>query len=191
MKTVFLSMFILCSSISMAQLTGTNTAIHQQEEVQKKIESNRQEVNNASVPANSPSAPTKVDTSTWGIDSNVRFEITNHLFGYSMIKESEQTLQGVKITGLLNLAYYKAEKKSATGRSQGRLVFGFEFPVYEISNRFTAFSGLGLTLGDRKAFYADAGVDFRIFEWFKIQAGVNWNTSYGSIAPQVSAGLVW
>lgn len=191
MKLILTYLAILISNVAFAQFTGTNTAIHTQEQVEKDRASAKQELNNAGTIPNSPSAPTKVDTSSWGIDSNVRFEITNHLLGYSQIVEDGQTLKGVKITGLVNLAYYSAEKKTATGRSKGRFVFGFEFPTYTLSNRFEVFTGLGATLGDHTALYADAGIDFRIFEWFKIQGGLNWNTGYGSIAPQISAGFVW
>lgn len=181
----------LLSNLSFAQFTGTNTAIQTHEQVELEKAKNRQEINNAGTTTNSPSTPTKVDTSSWGIDSNVTFEITNHHFGYSQIVEDDQTLKGVKITGLVNVAYYAAEKKTATGRSKGRFVFGFEFPTYTLSNRFEVFTGLGATLGDHTALYADAGIDFRVFSWFKIQGGLNWNTGYGSIAPQISAGFVW
>jgi hypothetical protein len=189
---IYCTFFILVfSNLAFAQFTGTNTAIQANEQVQQDKAKAQQEINNAVITPNSPSAPTKVDTSSWGIDPNVSFDITNHLLGYSQIMEDDQTLKGVKLTGLVNIAYYSAEKKTATGRSKGRFVFGFEFPTYSLTNRFEVYTGLGATLGDRTALYADAGIDFRIFSWFKIQAGLNWNTGYGAVAPQISAGFVW
>lgn len=185
----FIVLFI--SQSILAQMTGTNSPTHQQETLQKQIDSNRKDVNSAGTSPNSPSNPTKVDVSSWGIDSQTQFEISNHLFGYSTIIESGQTLKGVKITGFVNVAFYNAETLTETGRSQGRLVFGLEIPIYNFTNRLGAWTGLGLTLGDRQGFYLDLGVDYRIMSWFKIQAGANWNSKYGGLAPQVSLGFVW
>ena len=182
----------LISCVGFAQTTGTNTMIQNQERIEQQRQKDAQERANTAeaLKPNQKSAPTKVDTSSWGLDPNVTFEITNHLFGYSVIKEDNQTLQGVKITGIVNVAYYKAETLTDTGRSQGRFVFGFEFPTYDITNRIQLWTGLGGTLGDRKGFYLDVGIDYRLFSWFKFQAGANYNSAYG-IAPQASVGFVW
>ncbi len=192
MKLFLAAIVLLMSHSVFCQTTGTNTMIQNQEKIEQQRQKDAQERANTAeaLKPNEKSAPTKVDTSSWGIDPNVTFEITNHLFGYSVIKEDNQTLQGVKITGIVNIAYYKAETLTDTGRSQGRFVFGFEFPTYDISNRLQLWTGLGATLGDRKAFYLDLGVDYRLFSWFKLQAGANYNSAYG-IAPQASVGFVW
>lgn len=173
-----------------AQSTGTNIPIQQQEAIQKQRESDRREeaLRNDALAPNAKSTPTKVDVSTWGL-SDTKFEITNHLFGYSTIVQSDQTLQGVKLTGVMNLAYYQTEKKTETGRSQGRFVFGLEFPLIDLTNRINFWSGLGATLGDTKGLYLDAGLDYRIASWFKLQGGANYNS--GEFAPQVSLGFVW
>jgi hypothetical protein len=191
MKFYAFVILLLLSNISFAQFTGTNTAIHAQEQVEQDRAKARQESNNATITPNSPSSPTKVDTTNWGFTSTETYEITNHLLGYSQIMEDGRTLKGVKLTGILNIAYYSADKQLEAGRSKGRLVFGAEIPTYTISNRFEVFTGLGLSIGDYTALYVDAGVDFRLTSWFKIQGGLNWNTGYGSIAPQISAGFVW
>lgn len=191
MKPLFIAALLLVHASCQAETTGTNTAIHQREQVLKDIESNRRETSQAGTTANTPSTPNRVDTSSWGMDSGTRYDITNHLLGYSVIMEEDQTLTGVKLTGVINAAYYKAETTTSTGRSEGRFVLGFEFPVYDISRRLEAFSGIGATFGDRTGLYLDVGVDFYLTSWAKIQAGVNMNTGYGGIAPQLSAGLTW
>lgn len=191
MKFYALTIFLLVSNLSFAQFTGTNTAIQAKEQIELDRAKATQESNNATITPNSPSTPTKVDTSNWGFTSTETFEITNHILGYSQIMEDGRTLKGVKLTGVLNIAYYAADKQIEAGRSKGRLVFGVEFPTYTLSNRFEVFTGLGMTLGDHTSVYVDAGVDFKIFSWFKIQGGLNWNAGYGDIAPQITAGFVW
>lgn len=176
-----------------APTTGTNTMIQQQEAIEQRRAQDRQELNraaDASAP-NAKSAPTKVDVSSWGIDPNVKFEITNHLLGYSTILEKDQTLQGLKITGLINFAYYNVKKKVEDGsRSKARYVFGFETPIYDLTNRTPLWAGIGATLGDTRSIYGDIGLDLILTSWFKLQGGINWNGETG-FNPQISAGFVW
>lgn len=164
----------------------------EQEKIQQRRESDRQEeaLRKDALKPNEKYSPTKVDTSTWGIDKNLQFEITNHLLGYSTIIEPDNTLQGVKITGIMNFAYYNSNEKDKTGRSKARYVFGLEFPITEINRRIEFWGGIGATLGDHTAMYLDAGLDYRIASWFKIQGGVNYNTARG-LHPQISLGFVW
>jgi len=194
LKLLSAVMFLLCIN-SFAQTTGTNTQIHTQEAVEKQKAADRQEsanTNNALQP-NEKSKPTKIDTSRWGLDPNVNFEITNHLLGYSTISETEQSLSGVKLTGLINFAYYNVNKKNSNNtneRSKARYVFGIESPIEELTSRIILWGGIGATLGDARGLYLDLGLDFRIFSWFKIQGGANYNT-IGSLSPQISLGFVW
>lgn len=195
MLKVLLTFVFLFSIKTLAQTTGTNTQIHAQEAIEKQKAADRQEsanTNNALNP-NEKSKPTQIDTSTWGLDSNVTFEITNHLLGYSTITESEQTLNGLKMTGLVNFAYYNVNKKnsnSSNEKSKARYVFGLEAPIADLTRRLTLWCGGGATLGDAKGLYLDLGLDFRILTWFKLQGGMNYN-SVGSFSPQLSLGLVW
>ena len=113
--------------------------------------------------------------------------------GYSTISEAEQTLSGVKLTGLVNFAYYNVTKKNSTNtneRSKARYVFGIESPIEDLTSRIVLWGGLGATLGDARGLYLDLGLDFRVFSWFKIQGGANYNT-IGSLSPQISLGFVW
>lgn len=180
------------SSSSIAQTTGTNSAIQQHEAVEKQKQSDRQEqaLQSEAQKPNAKSSPIVVNTDAWGIDKNLRFDITNHLLAYSAILEPDQTLQGVKLTGLLNIAYYSVEKKTATGRSQSRFVFGLESPIVDFTEDIHFWAGLGGTLGDAKGFYFDAGLEYLPLSWFKLQAGMNYNSSTG-VYPQLSAGFVW
>lgn len=193
MKYILAPLFFCLISNAQTPTTGTNKAIHQQEQIQRQKDADRamDRLSDQVGKPNSPSTPTKVDTSTWGLDPDVKFEITNHLFGYSTLVESEQTLQGLKITGLVNLGFYSSSQKTATNRSQSRFVMGIEFPLFDITNRINAWSGVGLTLGDRRALYVDLGFDYRILNWLKVQAGANYNSDYGNVSPQVSIGYVW
>jgi hypothetical protein len=194
MPKILFTFLILFLTKTLAQTTGTNTQIHAQEAVERQKAADRQESANTSnaLKPNEKSAPTKVDTSTWGLDPNVRFEVTNHLLGYSTISESEQSLSGIKLTGLINFAYYNVKRNSNTSneRSKARYVFGFESPIQDLTQRITLWGGGGFTMGDARGLYLDLGLDLRIFSWFKIQGGMNYN-SVGSISPQLSIGLVW
>lgn len=188
------SVFILFLSLnSMAQTTGTNTAIQSHEKVENQKAADRKEqanTNNALQP-NEKSKPTQVDVSSWGF-SDTKFEITNHLLGYSTILDDDRTLSGIKITGAVNFAYYNVTEKdkAPNERSKSRYVFGVEFPMIELTNRITFWSGIGLSLGDAKGLYLDLGLDFIALSWFKIQGGANYNSDSG-ISPQMSLGLVW
>lgn len=180
---------------SYAQFTGTNTPSHQHEATEQQKAADR--IENAqredALKPNSKSTPTKVDTSTWGLDPNLTFEITNHLFGYSTILESEQTLSGFKITGFMNFAYYNVKKKNSDNsneRSKSRYVFGIESPIVDLTNRLILWGGFGGTMGDAKGLYVDLGLDYILTSWFKIQGGVNYNST-GLISPQISLGFVW
>lgn len=163
----------------------------QNEQTQKDIQQNRQEVNNAVVAPNTPSTPTKVDTSTWGLDSTTQFDITNHLFGYSTILDQDTAYDGVKLTGFFNLAYYSPRKENDGAKKKGRLVVGFEEPVWKISNRTALFLGGGFNIGHASGLYLDAGLDVYIFSWLKTQVGVNFATDNKHTSPQLSIGLVW
>jgi hypothetical protein len=189
-----LSFILLFFSIqSLAQFTGTQNSTHQHEATEQQKADDRIENANReqALKPNQKSTPTTVDTSKWGIDPNVQFEITNHLFGYSTIMESEQTLTGVKLTGLVNIAYYNIKKKEpTTERNKSRFVFGFETPMYDFTNRFHFWGGLGLTLGDAKGMYVDLGLEYQILSWFKVQGGFNYNSDGGTY-PQASLGFVW
>ncbi|MBL7543718.1 MAG: hypothetical protein JNL11_07865 [Bdellovibrionaceae bacterium] len=194
----FFAAMIMILSIgfnSLAQTTGTNTQIHTHESIEKKKADDRQESANTSsaLQPNQKSEPTRVDVSSWGLDQDLKFEITNHLLGYSTILETEQTLSGIKITGLVNFAYYNVTKKNLLNpneRSKGRYVFGIESPLMDLSRRFVFWGGIGATMGDAKGLYLDLGLDFRIFSWFKLQGGVNYHST-GNVCPQISVGLVW
>lgn len=188
MKFFFIfSVFLGVSSASAQNLNIQKTeAIERQREADRREEANRAEA----LKPNEKYTPTTVDTSKWGLDPNLTFEITNHLLGYSTIVESDRTLTGVKITGLINFAYYNTTEKSATGRSKSRYVFGGEFPLEKLSSRWTLWGGLGLTMGDVMAAYGDLGLELYITSWFKIQGGGNLNSARG-LNPQVSLGLVW
>ncbi|MCK6600068.1 MAG: hypothetical protein L6Q37_17020 [Bdellovibrionaceae bacterium] len=195
MRRLLFSMIFFFSFFSLAQTTGTNTQIHRQEAIEKQKESDRKEeaVRSNALQPNQKSQPTKIDTSSWGLDPNITFEINNHLLGYSTILESEKTLSGFKITGLINFAYYNVTKKetpSASERSKARYVFGFETPIADLTSRIVLWSGFGGTLGDAKGLYVDLGLDFRIFSWFKAQGGMNYNST-GTFSPQISLGIVW
>lgn len=190
----YFSIFVLFFSLnSIAQTTGTNTAIHTQEKIenQKATDRNEQANTNNALQPNQKSAPTKIDTSSWGI-SDTKFEITNHLLGYSTILDNDKTLSGIKMTGIVNFAYYNVNEKdkAPNERSKSRYVFGVEFPMVELTNRITFWGGLGATLGDAKGFYIDAGLDFIAMSWFKIQGGANYNSDSG-VSPQISLGFVW
>lgn len=189
MTKLMLIFAILLTSVANAQ--NTNIQQHEATERQKEADRNERANTAEALKPNEKYKPTQVDVGSWGIDPNAYIEITNHLLGYSTILENDQTLTGIKITGLVNLAWYNITKKSETqGRSKSRLVFGGEFPVYDITKRSLAWSGFGLTLGDVKSLYFDLGLEYRLANWFKIQGGVNYNMGVG-INPQISLGLVW
>lgn len=193
MQKFLILILIFSSSLSLAQFTGTQTSTHQHEATEQQKAADRIENANReqALKPNEKSKPTTVDTSKWGIDPNVQFQITNHLLGYSTIMESEQTLTGVKITGLVNFAYYNVKKKEATTeRSKARYVFGLESPLYDFTNRFHFWGGMGLTLGDARGLYVDLGLEYQILSWFKIQGGFNYNSDGGTY-PQASLGFVW
>lgn len=192
MRIFGIVLVLLLTATSQAQTTGTNTNIHQHEAVEQQKQADRQEQARQAeaLKPNASSSPTVVNTDAWGLDKNLSFDVTNHLLGYSTILEPDQTLQGVKLTGLVNVAYYAAEKKTATGRSQGRFVFGLEAPLIDLITDLRFWAGLGLTLGDAKGFYLDAGLEYQPLSWFKLQAGMNYNSSTGTY-PQLSAGFVW
>lgn len=141
---------------------------------------------------NSPSSPTQYKYDTSGIDSSVVFEINNHLLGYSVISNSDVSLSGIKVTGLMNVAYYSPSKEfdENGNETKGRFVFGFETPMIDITRQFAVFGGFGATLGDARGIYFDVGLDYRILRFLKAQAGFNYNTD-GEFAPQLSAGLTW
>jgi hypothetical protein len=192
--TNYFSIFVLFFSLnSFAQTTGTNTAIHSQEKIenQKAADRNEQANTNNALQPNQKSAPTRIDTSSWGL-SDTKFEITNHLLGYSTILDDDRTLNGIKITGIVNFAYYNVTEKNQTPgeRSKSRYVFGVEFPMVELTNRITFWGGIGGSLGDAKGLYADLGLDFIALNWFKLQGGANYNSDTG-VAPQLSLGFVW
>lgn len=193
MKRLLAAAILLTSLNSFAQTTGTNTQIHTQESIERQKAADRQERANTenALKPNERSLPTKVDVSSWGL-SDTKFDITNHLLGYSTILDSDKTLSGVKITGIINFAYYNITKKNAdpNERSKARYVFGFETPFVDLTSRIVLWGGLGGIMGDTKALYADLGLDFILFSWFKIQGGMNYTTT-GSLAPQISLGLVW
>lgn len=158
-----------------------------QDSQNRQIELNRAE--EASRP-NERSTPPRVNVNSWGIDQDMTFEITNHLLGYSTVLESGNTLQGVKFTGFVNLAYYSPTEEKDGKRKKARFVFGVEAPVYDLSKRSGIFAGVGATLGDATGIYFDAGADYHLANWFKLQGGLNYNLATG-LYPQLSLGFTW
>lgn len=82
------------------------------------------------------------------------------------------------------------QKKMMGLEKKGRFAFGFESPFFNFTKSTAIFGGIGATLGDAKGLYLDAGFDWRVFEYFKLQAGMNYNSD-GDAVPQLSAGLTW
>lgn len=184
----FFTIITLFSSIAFSQV---NMSEHEKVEQQKSKD--RQEMRNTeeALKPNEKYNPTKFDTGSLNIDPNLQIEITNHLLGYSLIMEEDRTLNGVKLTGLMNVAYYNVtEKNESSTRKKGRLVFGLEFPVMEVSQRIGIFTGFGGTLGDATALYLDVGTDIYATSWFKIQGALNYTSGKG-IGTMINAGFSW
>lgn len=183
---------VILTIASLNSYAGPNDSVlTPREQTQQDIPKNRQEINNATITPNSSSAPTRVNTDSWGLQSTGVFEITNHLVGYSTIVDKDYTFDGVKITGFFNVAYYSPRKENDGTRKRGRFVFGLEDQLLNISNRTAWFLGGGMTFGDHTALYVDTGLDFILLPWFKTQLGVNDNTGAGGVSPQVSLGFTW
>ena len=181
--------FLLSNQAVMAQNSSQLTDREKQLQDAEKNRNEMKQLDQITKP-NDPYSPTKVDTKSWGLDENVSFEITNHLFGYSTIMDKDYTLQGVKLTGLVNLAFYSPDKENDGTRKKGRFVFGMEFPTFDITRRLGVYTGVGLTLGDTSSMYLDAGLDLLLTSWFKAQGGLNYNFSRGA-ATQLSIGFTW
>lgn len=168
-----------------------DSQLTEREQTQQDIEKNRQEVQNAGTPKNSSSTPTKINVDSWGIDSTARFDITNHLFGYSTLLDQDTAFDGVKLTGFINLGFYSPRKNNDGTRKKGRIVMGFEEPVWDITSRAALFLGGGATFGDHTGLYLDTGFDFHLLSWAKAQAGLNYATGSGHVSPQLSIGFTW
>lgn len=189
LSLTFLSVCIFGQVIAMAGPNDSNLTTREQQVLDQ--QKNREESARTSdaLKPNERSSPTKVDVSSWGL-SDAQIAITNHLFGYSTIMDPDYTLQGVKITGLVNLGFYAPNKNNDGERKKGRFVFGMEFPTIDLTSRSDIFFGAGLTMMDASSGYIDAGIEYHILSWFKAQAGVNYNFARKA-AGQASLGLTW
>jgi len=188
MKTLILTLFLSLNAF--AQYGAQNSSgFTEREKQQQQVERNRKEVNDSYVGPNQKSSQTQMPN--LNIDPDLSFQISNHLLGASTILEKDKTLTGVKLTGVLNLAYYniKYKEEPLSNKKKGRLVFGVELPFYDFK-RGSAFSGVGLSLGDSQGMYVDLGADYYLTSWFKVQGGLNWNSNIG-INPMISLGFTW
>lgn len=187
MKTKIIILTLITSFWAIAQYGQQNTSGYtEREKLQQTIEQNRKEINNSSIP---PNPKNNQQTPKFNIEDNgVRYEITNHLFGYSIISEKDQSLSGIKITGFLNIAYYNVKIKD-NNKSKGRLIFGIESPVVDFK-RSSIYAGGGMTIGDVTGIYLNTGIDYHLSSWFKLQGGLNYTTGSG-VGPIFSAGFTW
>ncbi len=180
--------FVFQSSLALADANNSQLTVREQQvQDSQKLQNELKQAEQAAQP-NQPS--TKYNINTAGIDPDVKFEITNHLFGYSTIMESDNTYSGIKLTGLVNIAYYNPSKNNDGEKKKGRFVFGFESPLVELFSRLALFGGIGATLGDARGLYVDLGLEYHLLSWFKAQAGVNYNSD-AKTSPQVSVGFTW
>ncbi len=188
-KIVTIFAILLSTSFSFA---GPNDSqLTEREQVQKDIERNRQEINNSTTTPNSKSAPTKVNVESWGINSNAKFDITNHLFGYSTLIDKDSDYDGVKLTGFFNVAYYNPRKANDGTRKKSKFEIGFEEPVWDLTSRSALFVGGGGVFGFGMGLYLDTGIDYHILSWFKAQAGLNYASANGHVSPKISLGFTW
>ena len=180
--------FILTNSV----LAGPNDSqLTTHEQNQQDIQKNRQEIQNSGTQPNMKSAPTQVNVGSWGIDSTARFDITNHLFGYSTLIDKDTNYDGVKLTGFLNLGFYSPRDNNDGNKKKSRLVVGAEEPIWNFSNQLALFIGGGVVFGQSMGLYADTGLDFYILSWIKTQIGANYTTANGHVSPQLSLGFSW
>ncbi|HPI40933.1 MAG TPA: hypothetical protein PLJ21_09015 [Pseudobdellovibrionaceae bacterium] len=189
-KFLLILCLIFFNNIEFTFADANNSQLTTREQQVQDSQNLKKELDNSVIKPNDPSTPTQFQYNTNNIDPNVSFEINNHLFGYSTIITDNNTFTGIKVTGILNIAYYTPTKENDGTRKTGRFAFGYESPIWEISRPFAIFGGFGATLGDSRGIYVDVGFDYRLFQFLKAQAGFNYNTD-GKISPQISIGLTW
>jgi hypothetical protein len=156
-----------------------------QEKIQQQRDLNRQE--NARIDeANKPNEPYKPTNVNINIDSSAQFDIKNSFLGYSKIFEGDKEVSGIKVTGAMNVGFYKVtnSKKSI------RLMGGIELPAMDINERSDIFMGGGLQFGDNSAFYLSSGYNFLITNWLKTQAGVHYGLGK-DLGLMLNLGLSW
>jgi len=185
--SVIVSLFIC--NYTFAGPNDSQLTTHEQNQLD--IQKNRQEIQNSNVQPNTKSAPTTIDISRWGLNSTTQYEITNHLFGYSMLVDKDTDYDGVKLTGFLNLGFYSPRKNNDGSKKKSRLVMGLEEPVWKINSQLAVFTGGGLVFGNAMGLYLDFGLDFYLLSWFKTQIGANYTSANGHVSPQMSLGFSW
>lgn len=177
--------YLILFLVSFNVFAQNNGYFSNQEVIQQQKEKSRQEnalINDALKP-NEPSKNTPVNIH---IDSDATFDINNHLLGYSKIFEGDKELSGVKITGALNVAFYKV----SNSKKSIRLVSGIELPVMDISNRTSLFAGGGFQFGDDTTIYLSSGMDIMLLSWIKAQVGLNYGIGK-NLGPMINIGLTW
>lgn len=121
-------------------------------------------------------------------DSTATFSVDHSSFGYSVQTEKDNVVTGIKFSGAFSAGFFKEQKKD----QNYRLLAGVELPIdAELPLRnLVPFAGGGFQFGSGLSLYGNIGLDYRIQEWFKIQLGVNYDTSHmlGSI---LGLGLTW
>ena len=144
----------------------------EKEKIEQQRETNRKEdaLRDSAVKPNAPSsvpAPVKVN-----IDPSAHFEVDHSAFGYSVLTESENPLTGIKFSGAFTAGFYQEQKKD----KMYRIIAGVELPIdLDMgSGRFVPFAGGGFQIGSKSGIYINAGLDIRLTQWFKIQAGGNY-----------------
>lgn len=156
-----------------------------QEKIQQQRDADRKE--NAMIDSvhrpNDPYKPTVVNVP---VNSDATFDINNSLFGYSKIFEGDKELSGIKVTGALNVGFYKV----TNSKKSMRLVAGIELPAIDIDHRSDIFMGGGFQFGDDTTIYLNGGYDFLITSWLKTQIGLNYGIGK-ELGPMINLGLSW
>lgn len=121
-------------------------------------------------------------------DTGANFEVDHSALGYSYISESDNQLEGVKFSGAFSVAIYNEKKKD----KHVRIMAGVELPIENdfFPNRLVPFGGGGFQFGAGFSLYANLGLDYRILKWFKLQAGLNFDSSH-NLGTIIGAALTW
>lgn len=164
--------FFLLLAVFFALPLKAQVNMSEKEKIEKQREVNRKEdalKEETSKPNTPYSAPTTTRTN---IDSNAKFEIDHSAFGYSILTEKENPLQGFKFSGAFTAGFYQEQKKDRLYR----IIAGVELPIdLDMGlKQLVPFAGGGFQIGSKSGIYLNAGFDIRITHWFKIQAGGNY-----------------
>ncbi len=179
---------ILTVLFSFSVIAHAQVDMSQKEQIEQQRESDRKQDalrDSALTPNEKPAAAPRINLD---IDSSAQFDVDHSSLGYSMIMENDNSATGIKLSGAFTVAIYNEQKNE----KKTRLMVGLELPIdVELPVRDTVpFAGGGIQIGSGLSFYANAGLDFRLTKWFKLQAGANYDSehTFGALA---GAGLTW